>query len=704
MTDPSLKFAEGFSMPTYEQWVAEVEKALKGAPFDKRMYTKTYEGITLRPIYTRRDWPAEGDPSGFPASMPFTRGARAAGNRVANWDVRQSYAYPDPAQANEIILTELERGVTSVHIRLDAAALSGLDADGPGADKLSGTDGVMIYSVDDLDQLLAGVYLDLITVSLEAGAQFLPAASLLQALWSRRGIAADAAKGAFNADPLGTLAHTGSLPVSTDAAIAQLADLARYTATAWPNVTAAGVDTSPHHDAGATESQDLAISMATAVAYVKGMTTAGLSIDQACRQILFTYSVPCDQFLGICKLRAARKMWGRVAEACGASEPARAMRLNAVTSWRMMSKNDPWVNMLRTTVACFAAAVGGADSITVRPFDETLGMTDELGRRVARNTHVILAEESNLAKVIDPAGGAWYVESRTDELAKVAWAEFQDIERAGGIVAVLEDGSLAKKIADAYTQREAALAKRRDPITGVSEFPNIMEAPLQLEQPDLLAAYRAATDRLKTVRGNDGGAAAALSTLKAAKSGELTGAAIAAVSVGATLGQVAQALRGSETKVQALPKHRVAERFEALRDASDAYMKKTGERPKIFLANLGPIAKHTARATFAKNFFEVGGIEAIGNSGFKDAASCVSAFKESGARIAILCSADPIYEQMAEPVAQALKAAGCEYLFLAGNPGDKRDAYTAAGIDDFIFMGGDVLQTTRSILARLGVI
>ena len=178
-------------------------------------------------------------------------------------------------------------------------------------------------------------------------------------------------------------------------------------------------------------------------------------------------------------------MWARLAEACGASEPARAMRLNAVTSWRMMSKNDPRVNMLRTTVACFAAAVGGADSITVRPFDETLGMTDELGRRV-RNTHVILAEVE-LAKVIDPAGGAWYVESRTDELAKVAWAEFQEIERAGGIFAVLQDGSLAKKIADAYAQREAALAKRRDPITGVSEFPNIMETPLQLEEPDLKA-------------------------------------------------------------------------------------------------------------------------------------------------------------------------------------------------------------------------
>ncbi len=217
------------------------------------------------------------------------------------------------------------------------------------------------------------------------------------------------------------------------------------------------------------------------------MTAAGLEHRcQACRQILFTYSVPCDQFLAICKLRAARKMWARVAEACGASEPARAMRLNTVTAWRMMSKNDPWVNMLRTTVACFAAAVGGANSITVRPFDADArnDRTNSVGASRATPTSSS-ARSRTWRRSSIRAGGSWYVESRTDELAKVAWAEFQEIERAGGIVAVLQDGSLAKKIADAYAQREAALAKRRDPITGVSEFPNIMEAPLQLEQPDL---------------------------------------------------------------------------------------------------------------------------------------------------------------------------------------------------------------------------
>jgi len=705
MTDQQVKFAEGFAAPTYEQWVGEVEKALKGAPFDKKMLTKTYEGITLRPIYTRQDWPSAGDPSGFPGATPFTRGGRAAGQRVDDWDSRGSYAYPDPSKCNDVILKELARGVKSIEVIFDTAAKAGLDGDAPGAAGLAGRDGVMIYSVDDLDRLFTGVYLDLAPIHLDAGAQFLPAAATLASLWQRKKVAGNAAKGAFDADPLSALAATGSLPVSIDAALAQMADLARYTAAHYPEVTAVGVDTSPYHDAGATESQDLAASMASAVVYLKAMTAAGIDIDTACRQILFTFSIPCDQFLGICKLRAARRMWARVAEACGASESARAMKLHVITAARMMSKRDPWVNILRTTVGCFAAAVGGADSVTIRPFDAALGLPDELGRRIARNTHVVLAEESNLGKVIDAGGGSWYVESRTDELAKVAWAEFQAIEKAGGMIAVLKDGSFARKIADAYGQREVGIAKRRDPVTGVSEFPNILEEPIAKETPDPSALLRSVAVRLSAYRRDHEVAAdSAIRNLRSAAPGAIAEAALAAASAGATMGQMATALAGQTEQIAPLPRHRYGESFEALRDASDAYLKKTGERPRIFLANLGTVAQHTGRATFTKNFFEAAGIQTLGNAGFTDADACVEAFRKSGARIAVVCSADTVYDTMAVPVAQALKAAGCEYLFLAGAPGEKKKTYMSAGIDDFIFMGGDVLQTTRATLARLGVI
>lgn len=701
MTDQQMKFVEGFTLPTYEQWVAEVEKALKGAPFDKRMYTKTYEGVTLRPIYTPQDWPSAGDPSGFPGAMPFTRGSTASGNRTNGWDMRQAYLYPDPAKGNEILLNDLARGVTSLLLQFDQAACAGLDGDDPSAAALAGQDGIMLYSLDELDRLLTGVQLDLAPVALKASGQYLPAAAILAALWQKRRTKAEDAKGAFNADPLGALAETGSLATDLATALARLGDLAKYTAATFPKVTAVAVDTSPYHDAGATETQDLAASMATAVVYLKAMTAAGLSVDDACKQILFVYSVPADQFLAICKLRAARKMWSRIAEACGASEPARAMHIHAVTAYRMMSQRDPWVNILRTTVACFASAVAGAEAITIRPYDAAVGgLTDDLGRRIARNTHIILDEESSLSKVVDPSGGSWYIETRTDELAKIAWGEFQAIEKAGGMASVLTDGSFAKKIADSYATREASLAKRRDPVTGVSEFPNIGEDAVVHEPVDVAALCKAAGERLAALRGRAGAAASALSGLTEG----VTAAAVTAATAGATIGAMAKALAGSPVSVGALPKHRLAEQFEALRDASDAYLAKTGKRPQIFLANLGTIAQHTGRATFSKNFFEVAGIETISNEGFTAAAACAGAFKKSGAKVAILCSADPIYEQMVAEVAPALKAAGCEFLFLAGAPGDKKDLYTGAGVDDFIFMGCDLLKTTRSTLARLGVI
>ncbi len=698
MSADEAKFTEDFPAVSYEAWVSEVEKALKGAPFDKKMLTRTYEGITLKPVYTKESWAAAGDPSGFPGSDPFTRGASGSRPAAGGWDIRQEHAHPDLRTANASIRADLERGATSLTLMFDAAGKAGLDGDQPEAAGLAGQGGIMMYSVDDLDDLLDDVLVDLVPLSLDAGGQFLAAAGLLQGLWSRRGIAAADAKGAFNADPLGALALAGSLPVSAETALAQLASLAAHTAATYPQVTAVGVDTRAYHNAGADEATDLGCMLATGVAYLKAMTEAGLDIDQACRQIVFTVPIDCDQFLAICKLRAARRVWARVAEACGASEPARAARLHARSADRIMTKRDPWVNMLRTTVAGFAAATGGADHVTLQPFDAAYGAADDFARRVVRNSQVVLMEESHLGNVIDPAGGSWYVESRTDELAQAAWRAFQTIEQGGGMLAALRDGSVAQRIAEGYAARQKNLARRKDPITGVSEFPNVAEKAIERTSAETIVLRDAAASRLAAARG-----AADVSQIASAGNA-VAAAAAAAASSGATIGSIAAALAGDRETVTALPGHRLAEPFEELRDASDRYHAQHGKRPQLFLANLGPIAKHTARATFSKNFFGVAGIEPVDNQGFSEVDACVAAFKESGARIAILCSADPLYETMVGSFAPALKAAGCEKLFLAGNPGDKKDEYMAAGVDDFIAMGGNVLETTRDTLRLLGAI
>ncbi|GEO80795.1 methylmalonyl-CoA mutase family protein [Pararhodospirillum oryzae] len=691
MTEHTLALAADFPAATQEDWLAQVNKALKGAPFDKKMVTRTHEGFVLQPLYTRLDWPGTDDPSGFPGGVPFTRGATAAGSAVSGWDVRQDVDHPDAAEANRLLLSDLERGATSVSLRLDMAGRLGLDPDAPAAAPLVGVDGVMIADLDDLDRALAGVYLDIAPVALQAGAAFEPAAALLGALWERRDVAPGKALGAFNADPLGTLARVGALPMSAERALERVGALAAHTAATWPKVTAVGVDGAPYHDGGASEIQTLAAMLATGIAYLRAMEKAGLDLGTAAGQIVFSIPMDADFFMGIAKLRALRRLWGRVLEACAVPEAERCVRVGATTARRMLSRRDPWVNMLRTTVAAFAGAVGGADSLTVAPFDSALGIPGDFSRRIARNVQILLQEESNVGRVIDPAGGSWYVETLTDHLTRDAWSRFQGIEEAGGLLAVLADGSWPARIEETWTGRAKAVATRRDALTGLNEFPNLKEAPVETVAVDLDALRAARCARLPA----DRAAAAEVAD---------TGTAILAAARGATLGALSAALSDGEAAcVVPVRPHTLGEDFEALRDAADAHKDKTGAWPGVFLVTLGPVSEHTGRATFARNLFEAGGIEGLPGGVLESDDEAVAAWKASGTSVAVLCATDERYATQAESLARALKAAGVGRLYLAGRPGEAADAWKAAGIDQYIFVGCDVLGTLRDLHAHLGL-
>lgn len=695
MEQQDLDLAAGFPPVSYDEWKKIVEeKELKGAPFEKKMVNKTPEGILMQPIYIPETCDCSNDPSGMPGFFPFTRGTHAIDRSRNGWDKRQEFREPDPKTANYEIKHDLSFGVTSLAVHLDDAACAGVETD-----DLRGKNGVMVHDMAGLEAVLDGVDFAKVPVAIEAGAAFLPAAMALAGLWMKKGVAAQAIRGNFSADPLGYLAAEGALPYSIDEAMTQLGALAAWTAKTYPGVRAAMVDTSAYHNAGANEVHDLGIAMATAVAYLKAMEAAGMSIDDACRQIAFTTSVGCEEYMQIAKLRAARKLWSAVAKACGASDEAAAMQLRAKSAERMFTRTDPWVNMLRATVSTFSSAVGGADIVTCLPFDAAIGLPDSMGRRVARNTQVVLMEESNLYRVADPAGGSWSMETLTREIADKAWAFFQEIEAKGGIVAVLQSGFVRDAILATMAQRDKDVAKRKVPLTGVNEFPNILEKVVERPAPDLSKAKAADAARLAK------GEKAAAQEIKAlAKAADIVGAACAAVGAGAPFASVVKARAGEGVGIAKMPRRHLADTFERLRDATAAYRDKTGKLPQIFLANLGPVAKHTGRATFAKNFFEAGGIQAVSNNGFSEIEPCVAAFKESGARIAVICSSDALYEEMVPTFAPALKAAGAETLYLAGAPGDKKEAYDAAGINDYIFMGAEVLGTLTAQLVRLGVI
>ncbi|HZV07600.1 MAG TPA: methylmalonyl-CoA mutase family protein [Gemmataceae bacterium] len=704
MLAPEFTLRDDFPPISYEAWRSLAEADLEGAPFEQKLVTHTYEGIDIQPVYTRADWPSEKDPEGFPGLAPFVRGARPLGAVQTGWDLRQEHAHPDPAITNQAILEDLQGGVTSLLLRLDIAARNGLDPDDPAADALAGRDGLMVYHADDLDLALANVHLDMIGVTLEAGAAFVPAAAMLAALWRRRGVALEQARGAFNADPLAVLVRDGHLPISPAAALTLMAELAAWTAKNYPQATAVRVGTAPYHHAGATAAQDLAFGMATAVEYLRAMCGAGLDIDTAARQILFSISLGTHHFLAIAKLRAARRLWARVVEACGGSPSAAAMRIHSRVSKRVLTLRDPYVNVLRNTVACFAAGVGGAEAITSVPFDAAVGLPDELSRRIARNTVLILQEEAHLNRVIDPPGGSWYLGWLTDQIADKAWGIFQDIERGGGMLRAIQDGWVARQIDSAFAPRAKNLARRKEGITGVSEFPNVAEQLVVRPAPDRITLRADAVARVAKAR-HRSMILGHLLTINSRPTGSTVALAVEAALAGASIGQLARALdfHTEPTAIPPLAPHPFAQPFEELRAASDSWQMFHGKRPRVFLANMGSVAHHTARATYAKNFFEAGGFEIIGNNGFREVQGAARAFTESGASIAVICSSDKLYPEIVPQLAPALKAAGARTVVLAGNPAANENAWREAGVDRFIFMKCDVLGILRQMLCEEGV-
>lgn len=641
-TSPDLALAADFPAASHQQWRVLVDKVLKGADFDRKLVAHTYDGIAIQPLYSAEDV-TPGRIEQYPGQAHRARGTAAAGPVDGAWEIRQTQAHPLPATANRELLEDLDGGVSSLALRLDIGGAADVD-------------GVVVGGAGDFAVLLDGVYLDLVSVVLDAGTWFAEAAELMIERWNAAGVAPDERRGNLGADPIGALAAIGRLPGGVEGALAATGELSARTQ-AWPHVRAVHVDTAPYVDAGASEGEELAAMLATGVAYLRALTDAGLDVGAAAAQIGFTVAADADVFATIAKLRAARRLWSHVVEAAGAAEVADAP-FAVRTATRMMSARDPWVNMLRTTAACFAAGAAGATSVTVQPFDAAIGLPDELARRIARNTQLVLQEESHIGAVIDPAGGSYYLETLTDAFTERGWQRFQEIEAGGGIVEALTSGSLAAALHEVRRARMSNIARRRDPLTGVSEFPNLAEDPLARESLDLDSLRRAAAEEWAT------------SPLHRD---------FAVVS-----------------EIEPLPAVRLGSEFEALRDASDALLSATGSRPRVFLANLGPVAVHTARATFAKNLFEAGGIETIGNDGFSSDAPLADAFAASGARLAVICSSDGVYAESGPIAAAALKAAGARRVYVAGQPGDLAEAWREAGVDEFVHVGVDVLAVLRT--------
>lgn len=704
--DESPQLLQEFPFSTPGDWRQLVEKELKGAPFDKKLVSKTYEGIDLQPIYTQEDSAGLPHLDSLPGFPPYVRGGSAAGYRGQAWAVAQELTYATPAAWNSAARHDLDHGQTALTIVLDAATLQGLDPDQAPADTV-GRGGLSLATVDDLAAALDGVDLGKVPLFFQAGSVGVPVAALLAALAQRRGLATSALQGAIAFDPLGGLAQTGSLPTSLARAYDEMAQLSLWAQEHAPQVQTIAVNGQPYHDGGGSAVQELAFALATAVDYIRALQERGLEIDAIAPRIRFAFSVGANFFTELAKLRAARLLWAQIVAAFGGQAEAQKMTLHARTSRWNTTALDPHVNLLRSTVEAFAGVAGSCDSLHVGYFDEAIQPPDEFSRRIARNTHLILSAEAHLSKVVDPAGGSWYVEKLTDDVARRAWELFQTVESKGGMAQALQAGFPQQQIAKIAGQRAAALATRKDILVGTNMYPNTKEKALADHTPDYAAITRERADALASYRSAKHAASAPLDTLRAADAGTLVAGAIAAAAAGATLGEINGALRqGADAglTITAIPTQRGSAPFEALRAASEAYLAKTGARPRIFLANMGPLLQHKARADFSTAFFQVGGFDVLGNSGFATVEEAAAAAKAADTAAVVICSTDATYPELVPPLAQLIKAERPDtLLILAGYPTDQVESYKAAGIDEFIHLRADVYHVLARVLQTIGV-
>ena len=618
-----------FPKPTYEEWKEQAVASLKGAPFEKKLLTKTYEGITLEPLYTAAHAEKYPKQQSLPGFEDYLRGIYAGGYLEEAWKIAQNVA-GTPAEANALLKQELAKGATAISFDYDE---------------------VKLKDAADLEALLDGICLLENPLNVYAGAE---AKTMLDMLWARiqnKGYKEYDYKGCVGADPIGEYARWGCAGCKDE--LPKLAECLKFTKANMPQLKTIFINGTVYSYAGANAIQEVAAAMATAVYYIEYLTEQGFSVDEVAKSIRFRFALGANFFMEIAKLRAARTIWAQIVKAYGGSDEAGKIDIAAQTSEFTQTVYDPYVNILRATTQTFSGVVGGVSELTVHPFDKAIRPADELARRVARNIQVMMQTEFGLMAPADPAGGSWYVETLTGQVAEAIWAKLQEIQAKGGILAVLEDGSLYDEVEAVLQERFKKLAFRTDKAVGSNMYPNMTEVPLEG------ACDKACTCCCDEVK----------------------------------------------PAIKAFAPHRWTEQFEALRKATEDYVAKTGKNVKVFLCNMGPIPQHKARADFAGTFMEVAKFEVLRNDGFATTDDAIAAAKASGADVAIICSTDDTYPELVPVLAKGIKAAapGMKVMLAGAAPAELKAEWDAAGVDEYVNVKSNCLAILSNIQKERGI-
>lgn len=618
MADNSKLFSE-FPPVTTQAWMDKIIADLKGADFEKKLVWKTTEGFKVNPFYRAEDLEGLKQTEALPGEFPYVRGTK----KDNNWLVRQDIEVQDAKAANAKALDILNKGVDSLGFTLQKKDVNEAS----------------------IATLLEGIYPDAVElnfkVCVKLSATFL---TLLTAYYTKKGYDLAVLKGSVNFDPIRRLLTRGKeldnyLEV-TEEVIRAAAQLPKY--------RVIGVNAIALNNAGAYISQELGYALAWGAEYLTKLTEKGLAADEAAKRIQFNLGVGQNYFMEIAKFRAARLLWAQIVDSFAPQSSCSAkMKIHAETSTFNKTIYDAHVNLLRTQTEAMSAALGGVDSLTVTPFDITYKTPDDFSERIARNQQLLLKEESHFAKVVDAAGGSYYIENLTASIADQAWKYFLSIDEKGGFFTAVKEGYIQDQVAASGNARRSALASRREDLLGTNQFPNFTETALsKIESVD--AAGCGCHDACP------------------------------------------------ESSAKVLDFKRDAADFEALRLATE----KAAKCPKAFMLTIGKLSMRLARAQFSGNFFAVAGYEIIDNLGFQTVEEGVAAAREAGADVIILCSSDEEYADYA-PIAKA--AIGKDaILVIAGAPACMEEL-KIQGIENFINVRSNVLDTLKEYNTKLGI-
>ncbi|MFZ4413430.1 MAG: methylmalonyl-CoA mutase family protein [Bacteroidales bacterium] len=626
MENKASKLFSEFPPVTTPEWEAVIHADLKGADYEKKLVWETLEGIKVKPYYRAEDLENLSFLKANPGEAPYVRGNKTQNN---SWDIRQDIDSNDIVKANAVALDAVKRGATSIGFKVKE-----------------------VKTANDMATLLKGIDVTKVKINFISSRSYPLSLDLFLGFLKANNVDTQKVWGSINFDPFSYLLLHGDNYTTFENNLVEAEYLLHLCEKSLPNFKVITVNGHFFHNAGASLVQELAFTLASANEYLYKLVSKGNNIDKLCPNFVFSFAIGSNYFMEIAKIRAARLLWAKIVEQYHPTQQ-KSMQVfvhNTTSIWNK-TVYDPYVNMLRTTTEAMSAAIGGADSITILPFDEIFKETDDFSSRIARNQQIILKEESYLDKIIDPSAGSYYIENLTNAIASFAWDLFKKIEGMGGFAEAVKTEFIQTEIENTAHIRDLELSSRKTTLLGTNQYPNLTETMF---------------DKIQEI-------------------------------------EIETKIKPS--KYRKLQIYRAAEAFEELRLATEIYVNDGMKKPIVFLLTYGNLAMRKARATFATNFLGCAGYEIIDSNGFNTAVEGAKAALEAKADIVVLCSSDEEYPEIVPVIATVLKSANANiHITIAGYPKEHIADFKALGVDQFIHVKSDVISTLKAYHEFLGVI